>query len=160
VLFLGRTPPRVVGAAYLQARAAQPHEFDWAALAAGPLAPVPTPPAYAPAAAPARLDPPAALIEAVGAAVRNEDLVLDSADPAIRTTRRQLADARVFMLFNESAARASHRAILRGPGARVERWDPASGEVTPLPSRPAPSGRSIDLDLAPYASMFLVLRQQ
>jgi hypothetical protein len=159
VLFLGRTPPRVVTAAYLQARAAQPHEFDWAAVAPGLLAPVPMPPASAPAAAPAPLDPPAALLAAVRAAAGDENLVLDSADPAIRTTQRRLADARVLMLFNESAAPTRHRAILRGPGARVERWDPASGEVTPLASRPAPAGRSIELDLAPYASMFVVLRE-
>lgn len=159
VLFLGRTPARVVTTTYLQARAAQPHEFDWAVLAPELLAPVPTPPAYAPPAAPAPLDPPAALLAAVRAAVGSEELVLDSADPAIRTTRRALADARVFMVFNESAAPAAHRAILRGPGTRVERWDPASGAVSPLPSRPAPDGRSIELDLGPYDSMFIVLRR-
>jgi hypothetical protein len=159
VLFLGRTPPRIVSTTYLQARAAQPGEFAWAALSPETLRPVPTPPALPPQSAPEPLAVPPAMAQAVRAAAANEDLVLKSATPALRTIHRQLADAKVFMLFNESAEHVTNNVTLRGPGARVEVWDPASGTASALDSRAVPGGRAIYLDLAPYASMFIVLRQ-
>jgi hypothetical protein len=159
VLFIGRTPPRVVETTYLNARAAKPREFAWAKLSPQMLAPVPTPPALPPQASPAPLVVPAALAGAVRAAVGQDDLVLKSADPALRYIHRRLADATVFLLFNESARQLTNRVTLHGRGARVEAWDPATAAATPVPSRAVAGGREVDLDLNPYTSKVFVLRQ-
>lgn len=158
VLFLGRTPPRITEGSYRGARPARPDEFAWAALTAVPLAPVPTPPDQPPSAPPPAQVVPPTLASAVRQAVGHEDLQLASGGTALRYTHRQLADAKVFFLFNESAGRVNTTVTLRGAGRGVESWDPSSGEARKIATRAVRGGRSLMIDLGQYESKILVLR--
>ncbi|MDO6414635.1 glycosyl hydrolase [Sphingomonas sp. BIUV-7] len=158
VLFLGRTPPRIVEASYREARPARPGEFAWAAVATDRLTPVPTPPAYPPVAPPPAQMAPAALTAAVRAAVGVEDVELSTPSTALRYTHRQLADAKVFFVFNEAAARLKTSVTLHGAGKRIENWDPATGTARFVASRAAPGGRIVSLELPRYGAQIFVLR--
>ncbi|QJU60112.1 beta-galactosidase [Sphingomonas sp. AP4-R1] len=158
VLFLGRTPPRITEGSYREARPARPDEFSWATVETGRLAPVPTPPDQPPAAPPPPQIVPPKLAAAVRSAVGMEDLELASRSTALRYTHRQLADAKVFFLFNESAAPLASTIMLRGAGRSVQSWDPSTGEERTVASRAVRGGRSLSIDLPRYGSQILVLR--
>jgi hypothetical protein len=158
VLFVGRTPPRIVDGSYRQARPARPGEFAWAAFSPERLASVPTPPDQPPASPPpAQLVPPQ-LAAAVRSALGAEDLQLSLENKALRYTHRQLADAKVFFVFNESAAPLKTMVTLRGTGRGIQTWDPSTGAARPVTSRAVPGGRSFALDLVRYGSQVFVLR--
>lgn len=158
VLFLGRTPPRIVDRAYARPRAARAEEFAWGRLQPGSLPDTPTPPAQPPANPPTPLVVPPAMRAAVQAAIGQDDLVLATPSTALRYIHRELADARVFLLFNESAAALDDAVTLRGRGDRVEAWDPQSAATTPVASTAVPGGRRVGLTLASHATRVLVLR--
>lgn len=158
VLFLGRTPPRIIERTYLAARPAHADEFAWAALDTGSLSPVPTPPMQPWAKRPDPLVVSPETLAAVRKAVGDEDLTLARPDTALRYTHRQLADATVFFVFNESERPFRGDATLRGEGTRLERWDPQIGAISPAATRPAGGRHRITLDLEPYAAQVLVLR--
>lgn len=159
VLFLGRTPPRIVETTYAAARRARPDEFAWASLDRGTLSPVPTPPANPWPKAPDPLVVSGETLAAVRAAVAGEDLSLAQPDTALRYTHRQLSDATVFFLFNESGRPFHGDATLRGNGTRLERWDPQTSRVAPIAASSSAGAHRTTVDLPAYGAMVLVLRR-
>lgn len=127
VLFLGRLPTRIADASYRTAREARPDEFSWATLQTGTLAVTPTPPANPVEQAPGPQNAPPEIVAAVKAAVGVDDLALATPALGVRYIHRQLKDASVFLLFNESGEAVSNEVTLRAAGKRVEAWDPQTG---------------------------------
>ncbi len=78
-----------------------------------------------------------------------QDVTLDTADTAVRMIHRKLADAEVYLFFNESAQPVKHTLNLRTVPASIEVWDPQTGTA---------KGSSPSLQLAPYESRVLVVR--
>ncbi|HVV26997.1 MAG TPA: glycosyl hydrolase [Rhizomicrobium sp.] len=153
VLFITGPPGHIARNTYLDMTDAKPSDFGWAAIVNEPLPPVPTPPAFPPASAPGPLAPPAPVTAALDAAVADRDAALASPDTAIRLMRRRLEDATVFMLFNESDHAVRNTLVLRSAGGHVERWDPETGNVSPV----AGDAGRIALDFKPYEAAFYVV---
>lgn len=161
VVFLGKTPSVVGGKNDLNAKPVTADAFRWATVVPADLAPTPTPGQFPPKSAPEPLAVPAPLLSAVQAAVSPQALVLDAPSTALRFTHRELKDASVFLLFNESAQALQSTVQLRAAGHTVEVWDPQTGEV----KRAEGVGRSaakeptkLPIALAPYTTQVLVVR--
>jgi alpha-L-rhamnosidase len=158
VLFLGRTPLLISGRTILDARAATAADFSWAAVVSGELEPTPTPPAQPPTSPPAAQIVPDAIAQAVNVAVSSPDVTLDKADAALRTMRRRLKDADVYLFFNEGAEGSSHTMTLRSEGRRAEIWDPQTGKITAAKTTSAKGAVKIQLTLKPYETSVVVVR--
>lgn len=159
VLFLDHTPERIVGRTIRDARPATPADFAWATVeTSAHLAATPTPPAYPPTTPLSPQDAPASILEAVIRTTGPQPLILDHPDTALRINRRELKDATVYMLFNESSQPLTHAVTISSSHRRIERWDASTGTITPQASTRTATGLRLDLTLAPYESRILVLR--
>jgi hypothetical protein len=158
VLFIGRTPSLISGRTILDARVATAADFSWASVVSGELEPTPTPPAQPPSSAPAAQVVPDAIVRAVSGAVSSPDVTLDKADTALRTMRRQLKDADVYLFFNEGAEASSHTVTLRSEGQRAEIWDPQTGKIEAAKATSAKDAVKIQLELKPYETCVVVVR--
>jgi hypothetical protein len=158
VLFLGRTPLLISGRTILDARAATAADFSWAAVVSGELEPTPTPPAQPPTSPPAAQIVPDAIVLAVNAAVSSPDVTLDKADTTLRTMRRRLKDANVYLFFNEGAEASSHTMMLRSEGRRAEIWDPQTGKIAAAKAINTKGAVRIQLELKPYETSVVVVR--
>jgi hypothetical protein len=159
VLFLGRTPSLIYTKNILDARAATPDDFAFAAVeTSAQLPPTPTPPAAAPATPPGPLVVPAAIETALNNVIGTREINLDSPDPALKVMTRQLKDAKVYLFFNEGAQGSSHSVTLKTAGKTVEAWDPATGTVSPVVPTAAKGGVTVKLDLKPYETELLTVR--
>ena len=158
VLFLGRTPPLIAGKTILDARTATPTDFSWATVVAGELPPTPTPPAQPPAAPPIAQIVPDAIAQALKSAMPSPDVTLDEPNTALRIMRRRLKDADVYLFFNEGPDNLAQGVTLRSEGHRVERWDPQTGEATPIAATNVKGAVKVQLPLKPYETNVLVVR--
>jgi hypothetical protein len=158
VLFLGRTPSLIFGRTILDARAATAADFSWASAVGGDLQATPTPPAQPPSSPPAAQVVPDAIAGAVNAAVPSPDVALDKPDTALRTMRRRLKDADVYLFFNEGAKASSHVLTLRSEGRRAEVWDPQIGKIATASVTSVQGAVKIRLDLKPYETSVVVVR--
>ena len=159
VFFLGRTPSLIAGKTILDARAATPADFAWATVeTAAQLPPTPTPPAQPPTAPPAPQLVPPAIETALAAAIGPREIALDAPDTSLRVITRRLADADVFLFFNEGAAASAHTVTIAASGHNVEAWDPETGSVSPVASTPGKGAVTVKLDLAPYQTRLLTVR--
>ncbi len=159
VLFLGRTPSMIYSKTMLDARAATSQDFAFALVETSAQLPAtPTPPAQPPTEALTPQIVPAAIEKAVSSVVGAHSVMLDTPDTAIRVITRRLADADVYLLFNEGAATTTHTATLRAKGTKVELWSPERGTITSLPSTSSNGGVAIKLDLKPYETRLIVIR--
>jgi hypothetical protein len=84
--------------------------------------------------------------------------MLDTPDTALRTMRRRLKDADVYLFFNEGAQPSSHLVTLRSEGKRVEIWDPQTAAITPLKATSGKGSVKVQLALKPYETRVLVIR--
>jgi hypothetical protein len=158
VLFLERTPALISGKTILDARPAAAAGFKWAAVAAGELAPTPTPPAQPPASPPTAQVIPDAIAQAVKMAIPLPDVTLERPDTALRYIRRRLQDADVYLIFNEGPDASSHTVTLRSDGKRAEIWDAQTGKITETKATDTKGAVKIELDLKPYETTVLVIR--
>lgn len=159
VLFLKAAPARIAGRTYLNARMANAADFSWATIVPGDLGVTPTPPAYPPTAPPQPRQVPPDVLKALHQAIPDEDLQLSSPNPALRYIHRRLADATVFLLFNESSAPLTGRVTLHAPGKRVQLWNPQTASVSAAHNAAATkSGVELPLRLAPYDTEVIVVR--
>jgi hypothetical protein len=158
VLFLGRTPALISTKTILDARPATPADFTWASVVPGDLPPTPTPPAQPPASPPVAQVVPDAMQQAVSAAVPSPDVTLDKPDTALRTMRRRLKNADVYLFFNEGPEALSRAVTLRSEGKKVELWDVQTGKIVPAKATGAMGTVRIQLDLKPYETAVLVVK--
>jgi hypothetical protein len=158
VLFIGRAPSLIAGKTILDARPATAADFSWASIVAGELPPTPTPPAQPPTSPPTPQVVPASIAQAVSAAIPEPDVKLDSPDTALRSMRRRLKDADVYLFFNEGAQASSHAVTLRSEGRQAEVWDPQTAAITPLKARAGKGSMKIELALKPYETRVVVIR--
>lgn len=158
VVFLGQAPDLIYGKAMEQGRAAKADEFAFASLVEGELPAVPTPPMQPPDKAPEAMVVPEGMLTAVMQAVGPGAVSVDANDPALKVMTRRLADAGVFLFFNEGAQPSSHTVTLRSPGTKVEVWDAAAGTVKPVNATEAKGGLTVKLDLKPYGTELLMVR--
>lgn len=158
VVFLGSPPSLVYGASIESARAAQPGDFRFASVVAGELPAVPTPPAQPPAAAPGPMLVPAGMLAALDKALGPSSVTLDTPDTAVKVLTRRLADADVYLFFNEGAQPISHTVTLATSGVKVSVWDPVAGAVSPFPADAAKGRATIKLELAPYETRLVTVR--
>jgi alpha-L-rhamnosidase len=158
VLFLGRTPSLISGKTILDARSATAADFSWASVAPGELPPTPTPPAQPPASPPTALVVPDAILQAVSAAVPSPDVMLDTPDTALRTIRRRLKDADVYLFFNEGPDALSRAVTVRSEGKAVELWDVQTARIVPMKATSEKGIVRIQLELKPYETAVLVVR--
>jgi len=153
VLFIGNPPTHIAGATDRDAREVSPSEFAWATIVPVHLPVTPTPPA----AAPEPITAPAEFLAALYAAGPPSALVLDSPDPALRMMHRQLKDATVFLLFNESAAVVAHDATLHASGRSVQVWDPQTGTAKDLSAKRSAGKLTFSLNLPAYTTQVIVV---
>ncbi len=158
VLFLGRTPSLICSRTILDARAATATDFAWASLVSGELPPTPTPPAQPPASPPAAQVVPDSIVQAVTAAVPLPDVTLDKPDTAVRTMRRRLRDADVYLFFNEGPQTSEYSVTLRSQGKRLEMWDAQTGKILPAVAKEANGAVKVQLNLKPYETSILIVR--
>ena len=158
VLFLGRTPSLISGRTILDARTSTVSDFTWASVVSGELPPTPTPPAQPPASPPSAQVVPDAIVQAVNAAVPSPDVNMDRPDTALRTMRRRLNDADVYLFFNEGPDASSHMLTLRSEGKCGEIWDPQTGKITAAKTTDTKGAVKIDLQLKPYETRVVVVR--
>lgn len=79
--------------------------------------------------------------------------------PAIWAHHRRIDDADCYFLANTDLDNGGVATVqLRGTG-RLESWDPATGDVRPLPSRQSDDVTEVVLDFPPVASHLLVLHR-
>jgi hypothetical protein len=187
VLFLGRTPPIISGTTILDARAATPADFSFATVeTSSQLQPSPTPPAQAPAAPPPPQIVPAVIENALHTVMPTREVTLDTPDPALMVNTRHLQDANVYLFFNEGPNAVTHTVtinpyaictgacgIYTGTGRAdlnqqsiskkpseppaFKTWDPATGEVSAMPSAYAKGVWTIRIDLKPYETKLVTL---
>ena len=84
--------------------------------------------------------------------------MLDKPDTAVRTMRRRLRDADVYLFFNEGPQTSEHHAILRSEGKRLEMWDAQTGKTLPTVARETKGAVTVQLNLKPYETSILIVR--
>ena len=84
------------------------------------------------------------------------DFSTGDAAPFLGFVHRKLPSADIYFIANMSNRPVSTEASVRIAGSDVESWDPFSGDVSAVTSRPDGDRTSIQLDLAPYESRILV----
>jgi hypothetical protein len=101
---------------------------------------------------------PAAFLAMLQTAMPPNSVSLLHPDTALRFTERKLANATIFLLFNESATPIDNELILRSEGRKLEVWDAQSGMTTVQAAHAIKSGEvHTPVKLAPYATEVLVL---
>jgi hypothetical protein len=158
VLFLGHTPSLISGRTILDAHAVTAADFSWASVISGELPPTPTPPAQPPATPPAPQIVPDAIKQAISATVPSPDVALDKPDTALRTIRRRIKDADVYLFFNEGSEASTHSVALKSGEKKVEMWDPQTGKITAAKATSAKGAVKIQLELKPYETNVVVVR--
>ena len=148
VLFLGSSPKLIANKSILDARPATPADFSWATIIPVTLPATPTPPDQPPTNPPTAMSVPTEILTALKS-ITPQDATLDTPDTAIRLIHRKLADAEVYLFFNESAAPTSHTIRFKSKPHSIEVWNPETGTVTA--STPS-------LNLKPYETRILVVR--
>ncbi len=148
VLFLGSAPKLIANKTILDARPATAADFPWATIVPVTLPETPTPPAQPPTASPTPMAVAPEILTALKT-IAPQDATLDTPDPAVRLIHRKLADAEVYLFFNESAAPTSHTIRFKTKPRSIEVWNPETGAVTS--SSPA-------LNLKPYETRVMVVR--
>lgn len=89
------------------------------------------------------------------------DLSLSPAAPDIGFVHRKLPEVDIYFLANTGNARQSTVATFRFAQLQPEWWDPVSGKISPATVKKRTSSDvSIDVDLEPYASRFLVFSRR
>ena len=161
VLFLGRTPALISGKTILDSRASTPADFAFATVeTSAQLPPTPTPPAQAPTSPPGpQIVPPA--IEAALNKVhphpqRNAGRAFDCPASANPPTQRRKS----FLPFQRRTTAVdpdSHPAARTAPPSNSGIRLPV--QVSALPSTGGKSGLILKLDLAPYTTQLLIVRQ-
>ncbi len=162
VLFIGAAPSFIGEQNILNARPATPVDFSWSTVVSVDLPTTPTPPMQPPASAPQPLTVPYALLEALHHTVPQQALALSHPSTALRFTHRELKDATVFLLFNESAAALHDQLTLRVSGRAIDIWDPETGDVhsaAGIRSGPGKGQMHLPLSLAPYGTAVLVVHR-
>lgn len=87
------------------------------------------------------------------------DLQLPEGSPLLYV-HRQMADADIYFLSNQSDSMVSVTAAFRVQGRQPELWDAVSGSIRPLPAYRQDSGRTyVPLRFAPAQSWFVVFRR-
>jgi hypothetical protein len=85
------------------------------------------------------------------------DVAFTSQSPEIGFVHRKTDNADIYFLANSSNIHQAARALIRISGRMAEWWDPMSGRITPAEISINPNNTtSVELDLAPYDSRFLV----
>jgi hypothetical protein len=158
VIFLGNAPALLYDRAIEDGHAPRPGELSFATIIEGELPAVPTPPAQPPTSAPDPQVLPAAMLAGVMKALGSPSVTLDSPDPAVKVMTRRLKDADVFLFFNEGASPIAHSVTLKAEGKTVDVWDPITGAVSPLASKPDQGPVTLKLQLAPYETRLLTIR--
>lgn len=159
VLFLGRAPSMIYNRTILDARAAASREFAFATIETSAQLPAtPTPPAQPPVEPLKPQIVPTAIEAAVTGVVRAHTVALDSPDTALKVMARRLADADVYLIFNEGAEAKAPSATFHSKGTRAELWSPQDGTVSPLPSTHSSGAVTIKLNLKPYETELIVIR--
>jgi alpha-L-rhamnosidase len=161
VLFLGHLPTMISGRTMLEARAATVADFAWAKVEVSAQLPsVPIPPAQPPATAPGPQVVPSSIEAAVSDVVGTPDVLLDTADSAVKIIKRRLKDSDVYMFFNEGPMASAHSVTFRNDGQLVEEWDTKSGAVSSMVSTRDEDGKTmtVRLPLNPYQTRVLMLR--
>jgi hypothetical protein len=153
VLFITGTPSYIADKTYLNEAEASPSDFSWATLVPETLASVPFPPAFPVQSAPAPLNPSPKLVATLDAAVGPQEVALATPDTAVRIMQRNLADAHVVMLFNESDHPVANT-LKTHPGSTSERWDAQTGHVEKV----AGEAGQIAINLKPYETAFYVMK--
>jgi hypothetical protein len=158
VLFLGGTPSIISGKTILDSRAATPADFSFATVESSAQLPsTPTPPGQAPTTPPGPLVVPAAIETALNQVIPAREVALDSPDTALKVVTRRLKDTNVYFFFNEGATPISHSVTVEASG-KAESWDPATGTVSPLPTKSTKGGVTLKLDLKPYETQLITIR--
>jgi hypothetical protein len=158
VLFLGQTPSLISERTIFDARPSTASDFTWASVVQDELLPTPTPPAQPPTSPLSSQVVPDAIVQAVNAAVPSPDVDMDHPDTALRTMRRRLKDADVYLFFNEGPDASSHMLTLRSEGKRGEIWDPQTGKITAAKTTDTKGAVKIGLQLKPYETRVVVVR--
>ncbi|MFN2977343.1 glycosyl hydrolase [Terriglobus aquaticus] len=160
LIFLGDKPAGMAARNYRDAAAFPMASFASAPVIAVDLPPVPTPPQFPPATPPAPMPISPELAKVLRSADPHPAMELAKPDAAVRLLHRTLADADVFLLFNESSTEVTNRAVLHSPGTRVERWDAETASIAALQdAKPGANGLQVSLHLAPYEAELLVVRR-
>jgi hypothetical protein len=131
VIFVGRTPSMVIDRTFMNLEAAPDLSF-------------------------ATKESKAEITPKVVVSLPKPDVKLDSPCASIKYLHRSLKDGEIYFFFNESDQTQTRTATLAG-GGKVQIWDAASGNITPMKS--AVSGKgivNIPLQLGPYESRFIV----
>jgi hypothetical protein len=80
--------------------------------------------------------------------------------PEIGFVHRKAGDTEIYFLANTSNTRQTTQASFRATSLKAEWWDPMSGGISPASLRQDREGRtSVDLELEPYESRFLVFNK-
>jgi hypothetical protein len=90
-------------------------------------------------------------------AMLQPDVAFTPESPAIGFVHRKTNSADIYFLANSSNAHHTAKALIRISGRMAEWWDPMSGRITPAEiSINSNNTTSVELDLEPYDSRFLV----
>ena len=86
------------------------------------------------------------------------DMAVSSGASALGFVHRRTNEADIYFLANTSNTPQAFTATFRVPARRAERWNPLTGDVTPLPAVAAAGsgGTPVALSLAPYESTVIV----
>jgi alpha-L-rhamnosidase len=158
VVFIGSAPRWIAGRTFRYARETAPRDFAWARIVDATLPATPTPPAEPPAAQPAPEDVPQSLLAAVSAAVIVPTVKIDKPDTSLRVMKRTLADADLYLFFNESAHESRHAVTLMSQRRFAEIWDAEKGTVTREDATLAGGHPAVQIDLGPYEARVVVVQ--
>jgi hypothetical protein len=133
VVFVGRTPTKVMDRNFLQAADGTP-DLSFATL-----------------------EPTPKITERVIAALPAPDVKLDAAAPPIKYNHRSYKDGEVYFFFNESKDTLARTATMAGQG-QVQVWDATTGTIHPLAGVAQATGSvAVPLTLGPQEARFIVI---
>ena len=89
---------------------------------------------------------------------RQRDSLWDAPDLTLRINHRELKDATVYLLFNESVAPMTHTVTVKSSHRHVEVWDESTGAIEKKEAQSSGDGLHFTIELAPYQSSIVVLR--
>ena len=157
-VFLSGLPQWVAQRNQLEARKVSDSDFGWATVVPGDLPRVPTPPAQPPATPPEPMSVPQGFWEGVEKQLPSRFVRTGQRNTGLRVARRELKDASVLLLFNESGQKFSDRVIIGRRDARaVEVWDPQTGTSHSVPFQHADGGIQFELEMSPDETRVLVI---
>ena len=108
--------------------------------------------------------PPGVLVEQeadLGTALRSRlqpDMAVSAGAADIGFVHRRTSAGDLYFVVNTSNVRRAFDATFRLAASQAQRWNPLTGDITPIAIRPAADGglSIVALDLAPYESTFVV----